>query len=301
MININILPATKHVEANDKLAESIFYYGDIFYEQLITSGKRVPIVEKSNHRKYGSIVTTVGLSLINDYTNTKPLSQYDRSVLAACISEWEFGNKYTTPNIIYRHLTGKNKSSDTPEPSQSAAILESIRKLMGVGISIDMSDTSETLKYKNCSHLVRTNPILPIMYDSVTLTTGQKSIFIHFLAESPILTVAKSKKQLLTYDLKLLNVPKQHNSVDTIAVKNYVLHRIIEIKAHRLTPTITFDDVFEKCRLAESNSKKKMDTRKVIMALMNHLQNCDEILNYEVKKKHNKFQSITFNYKAKSK
>ena len=116
-----------------------------------------------------------------------------------------------------------------------------------------------------------------------------------------ILTVAKMKKQLLTYDLKLLDVPKQHNSVDTIAVKNYVLHRVQEIKLHKMTATITFDDVFEKCRLLEASRKKKMDLRKVIIDLMEHLKNHNELINYKIQKQHNKFHAITFNYKTKPK
>lgn len=113
-----------------------------------------------------------------------------------------------------------------------------------------------------------TPSVLPAMYQSEFTVTGQYTIVIHFDRESPILTVAKMKKQLLTYDLKLLDIPKQHNIIDTIAVKNYVLHRVQEIKLHKMTATITFDDVFEKCRLLEASRKKKMDLRKVIIDLM---------------------------------
>lgn len=301
MGNVTILPSRKRLEVNDKLSETIYYFDGEFYERLVKSNKKTQIIEKANHKKFGDIVTTVGLSLINDYTDTKPLNQFDRAVFAACMSEWEIGNRYTTPNIIFRHLTGKTKSNENPEPNQENAILESIRKLMFTGISIDMSDTSEMLRYKNCSQLIRTNPILPVMYDSTTYINGQQGITIHFLAEAPILTVAKAKKQLLTYDVKLLNVPRQHNSIETIAVKNYVLHRVVEIESHKLTPTIRFEDVFEKCRLMDSSRKKKMDTRKVITDLMEHLKNNDAILDYEVQKEGNKFNAITFDYQKRAK
>lgn len=137
------------------------------------------------------------------------------------------------------------------------------------------------------------------MYDRNLMINGQATTVIYFDRESPILTVAKMKKQLLTYDLKLLNVPKQHNSVDTIAVKNYVLHRVQEIKLHKLTSTITFDDIFGKCRLIDVDNKKKQRMRKVIVDLMNHLKNNNEILDYEIHKKFNKFYSISFTYVLK--
>ena len=104
------------------------------------------------------------------------------------------------------------------------------------------------------------------------------------------------KKQLLTYDIKLLNVPKQRNSVDIIAVKNYVLHRVQEIKLHKMVATITFDDVFQKCRLVDVSRKRKMDLCKVIVALMEHLKNCGDILDYELHKQHNTLCSISFRY-----
>ena len=88
MKNVNIFPAKKHVEANDKLAEFVFYFTDDLHKTLITTQKKTGFVEKTKHKKMGDIITTVGLSLINEYTDTKPLNQYDRSVLAACISEW---------------------------------------------------------------------------------------------------------------------------------------------------------------------------------------------------------------------
>ena len=301
MKNVNIFPAKKHVEANDKLAEFVFYFTDDLHKTLITTQKKTGFVEKTKHKKMGDIITTVGLSLINEYTDTKPLNQYDRSVLAACISEWEVGNKYTTPNIIYRHLTGKTKSTDTPEPAQEKAILDSLKKLMSMVITINMTDSCENFGYNNGKPFERTSAILPAMFDKNVTINGYSTTVIYFDRESPILTVAKMKKQLLTYDLKLLNVPKQHNSVDTIAVKNYVLHRVQEIKLHKMTATITFDDIFEKCRLTEADNKKKLRLRKIILELMEHLKNNNAILNYEVQKQGNKFQSITFNYKSKSK
>lgn len=278
-----------------------FYFTDDLHKTLITTQKKTGFVEKPKHKKMGDIITTVGLSLINEYTDTKPLNQYDRSVLAACISEWEVGNKYTIPNIIYRHLTGKTKSDSKPEPAQEKAILDSVRKLMCIAITINMTDSCENFGYNDGNPFERTSAILPAMFDKNVKINGYSTTVIYFDRESPILTVAKMKKQLLTYDLKLLDIPKQHNSVDTIAVKNYVLHRVQEIKLHKMTTTITFDDVFEKCRLLEASRKKKMDLRKVIIDLMEHLKNNNELLDYEVQKQHNKFHAITFNYKTKSK
>lgn len=116
MGNVTILPSRKRLEVNDKLSETIYYFDGEFYERLVKSSKKTQIIEKANHKKFGDIVTTVGLSLINDYTDTKPLNQFDRAVFAACVSEWEIGNRYTTPNIIFVTLLEKQKAMKIPNP-----------------------------------------------------------------------------------------------------------------------------------------------------------------------------------------
>ena len=105
---------------------------------------------------------------------------------------------------------------------------------------------------------------------------------------------------MLTYDANLLDVPNQNNSTMNVALKNYVMIRIQEIKLHKLQPIITFDDVFEKCRIAENTSrKKKLDARNSIVEFFEHLQSKGEIRDFELTKKGNSFYSVKFSYPKK--
>ena len=80
-----------------------------------------------------------------------------------------------------------------------------------------------------------------------------------------------------------------------IELKNYVLRRIVEIKKHRqLTPTITFDDLFFKCRLENISRKKKMDARNIVIKFFEHLKKEKFIKDFEVVKRGNSFYSVTF-------
>ena len=85
-----------------------------------------------------------------------------------------------------------------------------------------------------------------------------------------------------------------------IAVKNYVMQRIQEIKLHRLTPIITFEDVFKKCRIENAHGEIKRRARETIIAFMNHLKSQSEITNFELTKKGNSFYSVKFSYPKKT-
>lgn len=300
MNNVQIYPSRKRIEANDKLTEKVFSLLAETYYSMVTDGSRFNLLEKKNHKKYGDIYTYFWLELIDGYTDKTPLNQFDRAVLAACISEWAAQNRYTTPSIIYRHLTGKVGSDAEPQPDLRSAILKSIDKLMCTQIKIDMTDTCEKLGYNEGKPLKITSTILPCTYVEGLMLNGKPTTIIKILDDPPLFNVTFLKKQLLHYDETLLDVPKQRNSTDVIAIKNYVMQRTEEIIAHNLSPTITFDDVFEKCRIEASHNEQKRRVRKVIIELMEQLKSKGEILSFKLNKVHNKFSSLTFTYNSKS-
>ncbi len=158
-------------------------------------------------------------------------------------------------------------------------------------------DAYEKLEYISGDDkiVIKKSAVLPCYRAEVTIN-GQTSDVIYFDRESPFLTQASLKKQMLTYDAELLDVPYQNNSPTIIAAKNYVMRRIQEIILHKMTPTITFADIFQKCRIKDADNKTKKRVREGIVKLFEHLNAKNHIKSFELVKKRNVFYAIKLTY-----
>ena len=177
--------------------------------------------------------------------------------------------------------------------------MNSIQKLMSTIIWIDDSEVNEKLNYGESVNSKKCSSILPAYFVEKTVN-GQNATTIYFDRESPLMEIGRSRKQLLTYETALLNVPKQNNTPMNIALKNYAMTRVQEIKLHKLTPTLTFNDVFKKCHIENASRDKKADARNNLIKFFEHLQSKGEINSFEVTKKANSFYSIKFSYTSKN-
>lgn len=298
--NVQIYPSKKRVELNDKATKRFFNLTRESYQKLLESKAKATLIEKKNHKKFGNIKSSFSISNENGFSNFIPLDEHDRAVLSVCVSNWLEGNRYITPAIIYRGLTGKvNDASGNskPSPVQLKAILQSIDRLMFTAYDPQILDAYEKLEYISGDDkiVIKKSVVLPCYRAEVTIN-GQTSDVIYFDRESPFLIQASLKKQMLTYDAELLDVPNQNNSPTIIAAKNYVMRRIQEIILHKMTPTITLADIFKKCRIENASNDIKMGTRKAVVKFFEHLKAKNHIKSFEIIKKRNAFYSIKITY-----
>ena len=301
--NVQIYPSKKRVVTNDKLSKVLFNLTDADYQYLVENQDTISFVEMKHHKKFGEIVSPLKIDIGGEsFSISEPLNQFDSAVLSVCISEWLANNKISTPAIIFRGLTGKVGRGDAePSKDQLAAIFHSINKLMRLQLTYNMADICEKLNYNGGKPELLVSTLLPSHYIKASTINGKDATTIYFTAESPMLKIARLKnEQILTYDVSLLDVPNQQNTPMNITIKNYVMQRIQEIKLHRLTPIITFEDVFKKCRIDNAHSEIKRRARETIIAFMNHLKSQSEINNFELTKKGNTFYSVKFSYSKKS-
>ena len=105
---------------------------------------------------------------------------------------------------------------------------------------------------------------------------------------------ALERRQILTYDVTLLDIPGQQNTPMNITIKNYAMRRVWESIAHtQMHPVLTFDDLFENCRLENVDRKTRLRAREFLIAFFEHLQNKNVINSFCFNKKGTGFQSIS--------
>ena len=125
-------------------------------------------------------------------------------------------------------------------------------------------------------------------------------MLIFFTDEPPLLKMAQIKKQLISYDATLLDMPGQNTPMN-IEAKNYTMLRTQEINSHKqLTPTITFVDEFKKLRIENADNKIKQRVREFTIAFFEHMKAKGIVKSFEVVKHGNTFYGIKFERPKKS-
>ena len=275
---------------NDKLADVVASLSADEYAAMIANNLPFDAVDAA--RKNREYYTRFWLEHVGEHCDLKPLSEYDKDVLTACISFFEGGFDDVTPDMIFRLMTGSKRIHARPE--QRAAILASVDKMMCTRIRIDMSATCK--KYRDrVSKAELVAPILPCKRLSVKVN-GKQADVIHFFEESPLMTVARAKKQVLTFDATALAVPNLNNTQRVTEIKFYVVERVHEIIAHKMTPTITFADVLNRCGLSDATKRQRQDVRTVIREIMSHIKQTNTIRYWCEYKKGDKYHGINFVY-----
>ena len=302
MKNIQLYPSKKLYIPNDAFAKNLFILSSKDYFESLNEGKVLEVTEKKNYKKFGDIITLYRIRVDdkNDFTLSEPLDQFHFALLCAYISEFYVGNLISTPSIAYRAITGKvGKGDAEPSKDQLADILTGTDKLMRTQLGINMTDYCEKINGDKGKTVKIVSAILPCKRVSETTINGKENKdTIHFDRESPLWEIATKIKnnQVLSCDASLLNVPNMNNSRMNIGVKFYTLRRVLESKGHRkqMVPIITFDSVYEKCRLTNANRMTKLRARDVMIELFEHLQVKNFVKTFQVNKKGVSPYSISF-------
>ena len=296
MENVQLYPAKIRVVPNVKLAKVISNLSAEKFERAISGNSR-GVVEKRNTKKFGDVVTSYKIANADGFTDESPLTEFDAAVLSACISEQKAGNDHTTFAVILRSLTGKVTKGDAePSKNQREATSHSVMKLMQTLIWIDDTKTNEALDYKTTDASKKCSAILPAYFVEKTVN-GQDATVIYFDRLSPIMEIAEARNQILRYDTALLDVPNQNNTPLVITLKNYCMRRVAEIKLHKMTPTLTFADIFKKARISTGASRDaKYNARETVTALFEHLKEKGAVKSFELVKRGSQIYAVKFTY-----
>ena len=304
ILKVQFTPSTECISLNDVTVKDIFIFG-VNATKRALDGKKYKLKQKNKTKKKDAIFSEIGMENSAGYDNKEPFTEFDRAVMEVVVSEIAYGNRYLTVNIIYRALCGKIGQADDgvkPMKNQKAAIENSVEKLMKR--IVNFSGVTESLKQMKYTDndgnyiILKKAPLLSGCQCDAKIN-GQLIEDIYFFSrQSPLFQIADAKNQIVRYPHELLNVPNQNNTPLVISLKKYVMRRICEIKLHskQLKPTITFEDVFTKCRLGNANKFKREDARNSILKFFEHLKEQNFITNFEVVKRGNSIYAITFEW-----
>ena len=293
--NKQVYPAKERIELNDAATKLLFSLSEGFYKKMLT-GTGVLVTERSKSKKKEEIESAFNLFNQNGYNDQVPPGEYDRAVLSYLCSEFLNGNRYVTFQMIQRGISGKVGKTSVEHKlnkNQATAIERSLSKLMFT-LYQPQNSTNDAYKKLNYGEIpIIKSALLPACIVRSTIN-GKQIDAVYLDRISPLYHSANIKNQILRYPADLLDVPNQNNTPLVISIKNYCVRRVVECKQHKMTPTITLHDIFEKCRI--STRKDKEHARKTIDKIFSHLQSKGFINSYEWRKKDGKFDAVTFTF-----
>lgn len=297
---------------NDKLVKTVFNLPAADYAGIIKSGGRAKVTEKVIRGKKiqtyfwlkvigvpegEKIPTCFEVEGIGTVNLSRPLDEFDRAIFDVCISAQAEEMEFITLDSLFREMTGGKSNNTRPTAKEKSAILESIGKMMLTATKIDFSETREKMKKYASAPSSLFGSILPCKILDGVEVNGKTTAIIQFLDESPLLTIARAKRQILNYPVALRGIPNQNTTPLVTKINGYVIRRVNEIIQHKeMTPTITFNDVFKHCGLVEASKWQRQDARKIIFDVMENLKTQDVIQSFEKKKNGNFYYAISFNF-----
>lgn len=282
----------------DKVSSKAFDGEGTLYNKKLISDKKLIGVEVGGRKSKKEILSMVSLDFSDkaiQISGKKELTPYDRDVHDALVTLYVDGdNKYITPQMIYKTMTGNQETKLTPK--QLEAINNSLNKLMYSKLVIEASNaeceaygfdkwTYEGTVIQGEKATARVNGVIVEVY--------------HLLREPALYTYASLKNQISRLDIKLLNSPVNKNE-ENITLQSYLLRRINGIKSAKISTTILYSTIYEQLDIQASSDgalrKKKLKVRNTVKKILDYLKAQDFIKNYTENTNGQEVKSITISY-----
>ena len=279
----------------DKLSNHMFNYSADEYADILKYRDKCGCVE--GVKKGKKIVTPYWLELIEGFEDKLPPDAFAREVLFHAISAYEQGIRIITISTTLDSLSGGEEKRNVRK-EQYAAIRRAFDKLAFTRIVIDLAPLLKAYpKYRKNydGELKLIGTLLPCRFLEGEIN-GQKTFTVELLVESPLMTVAKLKNQVLTYDVTPLAIAEQKNTPQVMTLKNYLLRRINLMQSAKrkkgLSPIILFETLYKQCGLADATDSIKQNARKEIADILSSFKADDLIKNFEFEKQGGAYRNI---------
>ena len=212
---------------------------------------------KTGKQKEVTILAAINFVNMEGVKITKKLTNFDKRVYIAVAALWNAGNKVITLTQIH-YAMGNTKR---PAAYQLEKIIEAVSKMTTAKLFLDNALEVEKLKY-NYGKFKYDGALLPMERMTATIKGQLSDAAIHIFREPPLMTFARERNQITTFDVKLLQSPV--NKTDgNLAIEDYLLERIAGAKQAAskgkkvVINTILYETLFQKVGITDRKQKSR--------------------------------------------
>ena len=240
------------------------------------NGQLTFAAERSGSKKTADIIYSINFdNLATAGLNTKKrLTVFDKRVLIAANALYNSTGEIMTVSQIYETMGNDNR----PNKREIERIYTSLEKMRLIPISLD--NTSEHELYPNIEKFIYNGVILP--WDSMdAIINGQRvDGAIRLFIEPPLITFAKSRKQVTTIPRKLLASPINKTEMHLL-IDDYLIERISRLKnGHaKLSNKLLYATIYEKAGITGRMQKNR--AKETVLKYLEHYKKCGFINDYK--------------------
>lgn len=216
------------------------------------------------------VIYTISFDDLPELNITRRLEPFDKRVYVAAAALFNAGNTVISITQIYNNMGYEGK----PGQKTIERIADSITKMAAARVSINNEAEAAVTNYEK---FVYDAPLLPMERVQAFINSKRTEAAIHLFREPPLVSFARSRKQITTIDKKLLNTPLSKTN-KTILIEDYLLERISRAKRDKKKEEkILFDTL---CKEASITGKEKQRMPGKIEVILRHYVACEYIKRY---------------------
>lgn len=213
---------------------------------------------------------------------TKQLTPFDRRVYTAVSALYNGGNgeeKFTIANEVFSITQIYQKMGFTGRPGKRDVenIQKSLTKMAAAHIYIN--NDHERSVHKKRKKFVYDASLLPMERMSAYINGVLTDAAIHLLREPPLTTFAKQRKQITTFDLKLLQSPISKTN-QNLMIDDYLIERIAHMKKDKKqTRKMLYSTIYRNCKITTQKQKERAPDK--IWRYLEYYRECNHIKGFK--------------------
>lgn len=231
---------------------------------------------KETDRKKGTealIYCTINFEETEGLRITKQLTPFDKRVYIAIAALFNAGNQVVSIRQIHRAMGSTGEPSD----NQVEKINNSLDKMRGARLYIDSRPEHDV--YTGYPKFVYDGALLEFRRISAYINNTAVESAIRILAEPPMISFAKGRKQVTTISRALLESPLSKTEANLI-IDDYLIEQIAHMKKNKsFSRKMLFDTICKNCKITDRKQRQRAKSK--ITYYLNHYEDCGWIRGYE--------------------